>query len=208
MKTINKHILISTIFVIQVMLFSCGSDNKKEDENQKTDSVVEKIKTGNNFVKGARDLAAESEALKKLTPISTETLKAFFPKTIYGMPKTNSNALDMAGASTAFATYGKNTSKQIKLRILDGAGEKGSAATGVYRAIKYDKTNKEEYGDYIKIKEYNNTIVKEHYDKSQNRYTLEFFYSDRFAVNLQVTGFQQEDVWPIFKEFKLNELNN
>ncbi|MEY8847653.1 hypothetical protein AB9K26_02500 [Psychroserpens sp. XS_ASV72] len=205
MKTIHKHILISAMFVIQVVLFSCGSDNKREADT-KTNSVVEKVKTGNNFVKGARDLASESEALKKLTPISTETLKAFFPETIYGMPKTNSNALDMAGASTAFATYGQNTSKQIKLRILDGAGEKGSAATTVYRAIKYDKTNKKEYGDYIKIKEYDNTIVKEHYDKNQNRYTLEFFYNDRFAVNLKVTGFQQEEVWKIFKAFKLNTL--
>lgn len=207
MKTISKHILISAIFVLQSILLSCGSDSKNE-VNKKTNSVIEKVKTGNNFVKGARDLASESEALKKLTPIPVETLKAFFPETIYGMPKTNSNALDMVGASTAFATYGKSTSKQIKLRILDGAGEKGSAATGVYRAIKYDKTNKEAYGDYIKIKEYDNTIVKEHFNKSQNRYTLEFFYNNRFAVNLQVTGFQQEDVWKIFKEFDLNKLNN
>ncbi|MCB0461429.1 MAG: hypothetical protein R2816_07095 [Flavobacteriaceae bacterium] len=201
---IKKHFIT---LLTAILCFSCGNEPKKQT-NQKTNSVVEKVKTGNNFVKGARDLAAASEALKELTPISTETLKAFFPETIYGMPKTNSNALDMAGASTAFATYGQNTSKQIKLRILDGAGEKGSAATGVYRAIKYDKTNKEAYGDYIKIKEYDNTIVKEHFDKNQKRYTLEFFYNDRFAVNLQVTGYQQEDVWKIFKEFKLNQLSN
>lgn len=203
MKPLKCYIFL----LVSCLLLSCNS-NGKEKNNGNNSSVLEKVKTGNNFVNGARDLASESEALKKLTPISTETLKAFFPETIYGMPKTNSNALDMAGASTAFATYGQNTSKQIKLRILDGAGEKGAAATGVYRAIKYDKTNKEAHGDYIKIKEYDDTIVKEHFDKNQNRYTLEFFYNDRFAVNLQVTGFQQEDVWKIFKEFKLHNLIN
>ncbi|TBN06711.1 hypothetical protein EYD45_02170 [Hyunsoonleella flava] len=207
MKYQKSILKITFVCFTSLLLYTCGNNDRSE-ASSKTNSVVNKIKTGNNLVKGARDLAAESEVLKKLTPISVETLKAFFPETIYGMPKTNSNALDMAGASTAFATYGQNTSKQIKLRILDGAGEKGSAATTVYRAIKYDKTNKEAYGDYIKIKEYDNTIVKQHFDKNQNRYTLEFFYNDRFAINLQVTGFQQKDVWAIFKEFQLHNLIN
>ncbi|TWO32034.1 hypothetical protein E1J38_011705 [Seonamhaeicola sediminis] len=201
MKILNYYSLL----LVLCLVLSCGNNEKKET-NQKTNSVVNKIKTGNNLVKGARDLAAESEALKKLTPISVETLKAFFPETIYGMPKTNSNALDMAGASMAFAIYGQNTSKQINIRFFDGAGEKGSAATASYRAIKYDKTNKEEYGDYTITKAYEDSMVKEHFDKGQNRYTLEFFYNGRFAVNLKVTGFEQKDVWPIFKEFKLNNL--
>jgi len=202
MKYLNNYSLLLIVF----LLLSCGNDEKKDAKD--TNTIADKIKTGNNLVKGARDLAEESEALKNLTPISVETLKAFFPETIYGLPKTNSDALDMAGTSTAFATYGQNTSKQIKLRIIDGAGKKGSAATTVYRAIKYDKTNKEDYGDYIKTKEYEGTIVKERFDKSQNRYILEFFYDDRFAVNLKVTGFQQEDVWVIFKEFQLKNLIN
>lgn len=198
----TKHVFILLCFFI--LCYNCGEENKKP----KTNSVVNKIKTGNNFVKGARDLAADSEALKKLTPLSTETLKTFFPESIYGLPQTNSNALDMAGTSTAFATYGQNTSKQINIQLIDGAGKKGSAATTVYRAIKYDTINKEEYGDYTKTKEYEGTKVKEHFDKSQNRYTLEFFYNDRFAVKLKVTGFEQNDVWSIFKEFQLNNLNN
>ncbi len=202
MKYLNNCSLLLIVF----LLLSCGNDEKKDAKDNNT--IADKIKTGNNLVKGARDLAEESEALKSLTPISVETLKAFFPETIYGLPKTNSDALDMAGTSTAFATYGQNTSKQIKLRIIDGAGKKGSAATTVYRAIKYDKTNKEDYGDYIKTKAYEGTIVKERFDKSQNRYTLEFFYNNRFAVNLKVTGFQQEDVWVIFKEFQLKNLIN
>ena len=149
MTYLKKSILkVTFLLLLSLLLFYCDN-NTKNEANKQTNSVVEKVKTGNNFVKVARDLATDSEVLKELTPIPVETLKTFFPETIYSMPKTNSNAMDMAGASTAFATYGLNTSKQIKLRILDVAGEKGSGATNVYRAIKYDKTNKEEYGDYF-----------------------------------------------------------
>ena len=199
-----KYVYLIACF--SFLFYSCGGE-EKQSSKVSTNTVIGKIKTGNNLVKGARELATESEALKELTPIAIEKLKAFFPETVYGLPRTNSNALDMAGASTAFATYGQNTSKQIKLRILDGAGDKGSAATAVYRAIKYDKTNREEYGDYTRVKNYDHIIVKEHFDKGQNRYTLEFFYANRFAVNLKVTGFEQNDVWPIFREFQLKNIN-
>jgi len=207
MKYQKSILKITFVCFTSLLLYTCGNNDRSE-ASSKTNSVVNKIKTGNNLVKGARDLAAESEALKKLTPIPVETLKVFFPETIYSLPKTNSNAIDMAGASTAFATYGQNTSKQINIQLIDGAGDKGSAATGVYRAIKYDKTNREEYGDYTKIKDYEGTMVKEHFDKSQNRYTLEFFYNERFAVKLKVTGFEQKNVWSIFKEFQLDKLSN
>src|SRR5690606_11665511 len=150
----------------------------------------------------------ESETLKKLTPISIEALKNWFPESIGDLPKTNSDALSMAGAITAFATYGPNTSKQIHLQLVDGAGEKGAAATGVFRAIKYDKTNKESYGDYSKIKDYEGTVVREDFDKSYNRYTLSFFYNNRFAVKLKVTGFEQNEIWSIFKEFKMKQLTH
>jgi hypothetical protein len=188
------------------MLLSLVSCNKKNN-TEETNSVINKVNTGNSLIKGARNIAAESEALKKIKPIDIETLKAFFPETINGLPKTNSNAIDMAGASTAFATYGQNTSKQINIQLIDGAGEKGAAATGVFRAIKYDNTNNEkENGDYNKIKKYEDNIIRENYNKSLNRHTLTFFYKNRFAIKLKVTGFNQKDIWNIFKEFNVKSL--
>ena len=209
MKALHiKSILL--ILTMSLVIVSCGNETKNngEDSAYKSSTTVEKIKTANNFVKGARDLTAESEALKKLIPIPVETFKAFFPETIYGLPKTNSNAMDMAGATTGFATYGQNTSKQINIQIVDGAGEKGSAATGVFRAIKYDKTNTESNGDYSKVKEYEGVAVREDFDQGQNRYTLTLFSNERFAIKLKVTGFEQKDVWTIFKAFNLNNLTN
>ena len=201
MKFLNYFVGLAMVF----LFFSCGDNPENKLENNDS-SLVEKVKTGNNVVQGARQLAAESEALKKLTPIPVETLKAHFPESIFGLPKTNSDGMDMAGLSTAFATYGHLTNHQINMQVIDGAGEKGAAATGAFRAIKYDQINKENNGDYNKIKEYEGTIVREDFDKVQNRYTLTFFYNDRFAVKLKITGFEQKEVWDIFKESKLQDL--
>ncbi|MDC6384648.1 hypothetical protein PP180_04695 [Muricauda sp. SK9] len=202
-----KNLKFFVALLVAMTVASCGNKAEKET-HQKSNTVVEKVKPGNNLVKGARELAAESEALKKLDPIAIEDLKKWFPESIGGLSKTNSDAIAMAGAVTAFVTYGTHTNKQINLQMIDGAGDKGAAATGVFRAIKYDKTNNESYGDYNKIKEYEGTVVREDFDKNQNRYILGFFYNDRFAIKLKVTGFEQHEIWNIFKEFKLDGLTN
>lgn len=63
----------------------------------------------------------------KLTPLSTDQLKAMMPEELMGIKKTSFTADSYSGASSSTATYKSDDGKELKLIIYDCAGKQVQA---------------------------------------------------------------------------------
>jgi len=77
---LNKTILAAALVLT---LASCGDSSKKENEEKSgLGKLVEGASNLDKFAKSGEKLKDQTEKLKKLTPATTEELKAVVPETI------------------------------------------------------------------------------------------------------------------------------
>jgi len=217
MKTITSNL----IPLISLLLISCGSDQKQKvtqsDEKLETvaskkepelKDVTRKARSGLDIVKKGRAIIETVNELETQQPLQVTDFENWLPSTIQGLDKSKGGAFDINGAIGASAQYGGDYNKNIHIRIIDARGKEGAGAAGSFVSIQYDNLNKETTSGYTKTVTYDDTVVKEEYDKDQNSYFLYFFYNNTFSVQMQTKGFPQEELWNVFKEFNLDELSD
>lgn len=192
-------------YIFQLLLvclvFSCGNETKT-NSLEPTNSVVEKVSKGASAVEKLRAMNKEKEALKGKASIAVPTLEDWLPETVLGMQKTKGGALTQDGIIGINARYmdmnnqyGKDYANYVNILIIDGHGEKGSAAALEFISTKYDGNTT-----------YGNTTVKEEFNESDNTTTLKFFYKNRFGVKIKAKGFKKNEVWDVFKDFNLDKI--
>jgi hypothetical protein len=132
------------------------------------------------------EMQKKMDELKKLTPLTTDQLKAMVPGELLGIKRSGLNANNMAGFSATEATYSDSSSdKRIDLSIFDCAGEAGA---GVYSLSYLTKMNMESQTDngYSKTIDFNGQKAVESYDKGIDRYELNYIASDRLLITIKV----------------------
>ena len=172
------------ILTAATLMAACGSREKKitvtDDASGDKTSVT--ITPGNISV-NTNDVTAKLEELKKLTPVSTETLKSFFPEEVMGMKRTSFNVSSAMGYAVGTAEYEKDDNKSYNVGIYDCAGDAGSA---FYTMSYLGRMNMETENDngYSKSVDVMGTRGIEAFDKSSNKHTLMFMSADRFWVTI------------------------
>lgn len=211
MKYIKQFQRLILLFSMAFMWSSCGQEAKTTKEETKTASQT--IKKGASPIEKIRALNKETEALKTRQPKTAKEFENWLPESVLGMHKISGGALTQDGITGVNAKYleehpeyGKDYGKNISILIIDGHGEKGAMAVASFAAIKLENINSEESGGYTKTVNYEDTIVKEEFDKSNKTYTLSFFYNNRFGVEMKAKGIEQNKLWDVFKAFKLDNL--
>lgn len=210
MKTIQKTLLL---LMISMSLMACGQEAKQKNDNTKRPSKT--FGKGASVVEKIRDQNKEVTALKSLEPITVEELEKWLPQTIKGMNKVKGGALaqdGIVGVNASYLSkhpeYGKDYGKTLDILIIDGHGERGATASRSFVSIKYDNLNSENSDGYTKTITHESTVVKEEFDSHNNTYTLSFFYNNRFGVEMKLKGFEQKELWSVFKEINLEKLSN
>jgi hypothetical protein len=198
MKILNYYKLLLVVCVF----FSCGK-NAKEETTEKSTTVAEKVKSTTSPLEKIRAINKTQEILKAKEPITLEVLNSWLPETVKDLKKTKGGAISQNGVIGINAEYleqdnpyGKHYAKKVNILIIDGYGERGAIAVMGYLAIQQEANVS-----------YDNIPVKEEFNSSNKTYTLSFFYNNRFGVELKAKGFEQQELWGIFKAFKLNTLN-
>ncbi|WP_108245381.1 hypothetical protein [Muricauda brasiliensis] len=186
------------ILGLVALIVSCNSQNKKDD------SVDQTVKMG----KTVQDLAKQSQDLKKIAPVSEETLNSWFPETLQGMElqKIVKGTLTGYGISGATATYEGSDKSRLVVNVNDGAGEKGTMLTSQYIAFKNLNTDVETETKSEKILNKNTMLGVETVYKTEQKVLINFLYKDRFAVNMQADNIDKQAVWDAFKELKIDRL--
>jgi hypothetical protein len=175
--------LFSSLLVIAITLSAC------KDRNSTTitsDDGKTKVKIDvSEAAKSSNEIEKKMEELKKLTPLSTDQLKAMLPEELLGMKRSSFNANSMMGFATADATYkNEDASKEIKLSIFDCAGEAGA---GIYSLNYWTKMSiqSENEDGYTKSVDFNGQKAVETYHKNDDTYELTYAAADRLLVSIQ-----------------------
>jgi hypothetical protein len=130
------------------------------------------------------DMNKKTEELKKLTPYTTEQLKALVPEQLGGIKRTSFNVTSMLGYGAADATYRDESGKQFQVDLIDCAGEAGS---GMYTLSYWMKMNVESENDngYTKSVKWNGDKAVESYQKGSDEYELTYMAGDRMLVTVK-----------------------
>ena len=204
---LNKTILaVALLFA----LTSCGNSSKKENE-EKSDlgKLVEGSSNLDKLAKSGEKLKDQTEKLKKLTPATTEELKAVVPETIGDFKrKSYSAGGTVADIVAADAEYAKEDNKTIHVSILDGAGESGSAVVSLLAMGLSMQTESESNGTVAKNIEVDGVRYSTEDTKSASSVSssLKFIHNERYAITLQGEGYSLSELQDFLKKLDLSSL--
>lgn len=206
-----KRILIAGA---ALLLFSCSSNEKKEEKAAESSSGGGIIENVGNLSKmsGAADKMEElGKKLKGLTPLTNAELKAVVPETLNGLKRKSFSAggAAVSGVSTIEAEYGvDDNSKTIKVMIMDGAGETGSAVISLLSMTLSMDTESEADGKVTKTTEINGVRTQTEDSKSEQsaNSSIKFLYKDRYSVSLDGNGYSLSELESFKKALDLSAL--
>ena len=173
------------LFIVSaVIIISCNNAEKKDAAATETTESSSTTISSDNIAAAADDAQKRIEELRKLPPISNETLKSFFPEEVMGMKRSSFSVNSAMGYAMGTAEYRKDDNVDYSVGIYDCVGDAGSA---FYSLSYLSRMNMEQEDDngYQKTVSYKGTKAFESYQKSNNQHTLSFVAGDRFWVTLE-----------------------
>lgn len=179
MKPVILCLLVAT------MLVACKNKQSKTMTITSDDGKSKVSVDVNSAAAVGDEMQKKMEELKKLTPLTTDQLKALLPEELMGMKRSSFNANSMMGYASAEATYkNENDDKNIELNIFDCAGEAGA---GIYSLSYWTKMSMQSESDngYTKTVDFGGNKAVETYEKGGDRYELTYVASDRLLVTVK-----------------------
>jgi hypothetical protein len=204
---LNKTLLAVALLVV---LSSCNSSSKKENEEKST--IAKAVEGASNLSKlseSAGKMEEQTNKLKKLTPATTEELKGVVPESVGDFKrKSYSAGGTVADIVAAEAEYAKEENKTIHVSILDGAGESGSAVVSLLAMGLSMQSESESNGTIAKNIEVDGVRYSTEDTKSDSRLSssLKFIHNGRYAITLQGEGYSLSDLQDFLKKLDLGSL--
>jgi hypothetical protein len=179
-----KRVFLS-LLIISILFAACkGRNDKITIKDEKGNKATIDVSSVNEAAKKIEENANEAEKLKKLTPLSIDQVKALIPDELLGMKRSSFSANSAMGVSVGEGTYKGDEDKELKLEIIDCAGETGAAWYNM-RFFALWNFQQEDDNGYQKTVDFNGGKAVEKYTKSNDRYELTYFAGDLFIVQLE-----------------------
>ena len=201
--------------IIALLLFSVVACKNKEVEKDSEPGLMESVQKVNKLNKAAdslKEYEKQTEKLKAMKPVSNEVFKEILIEEIGELKRSSYNAgtASMVGLSSAEAKYDGPNSENIKISILDGAGESGSALIALthmtiamdMESIEGTKTKKTEVFDGIRYLTENDSNPY-----SPISATMTYIFNNRFQISLEATKMSLKDLKVFAKDLDLSKLH-
>ncbi|MEZ4777896.1 MAG: hypothetical protein R2786_00745 [Flavobacteriaceae bacterium] len=195
---------IMLLFMLS-LLVSC----KDNPVSKKIKEAKQSVSNTNNAMEEMKDMQEDMEALKNVTPLTNDELKAWLPDEINGMKRTKFTAGQASFMKIASieATYeSEDKSKKFKIQVLDGAGEMGAAATAGVRILLSQDFEEETESTLKKTVKRNGVKVIEEHNKNSNNSSIQFLQDDRFFINANGTHMDLEETWDAINKLNVEDL--
>lgn len=193
---------------IAFFMLSCGN-SKNEEKSSESNSIIDNVSNLNKVANSANKIEETTNKLKKLSPLTNDELKAAVPETLNGLKRKSFSAggLAVTGLSSIDAEYGDDT-KYVKVSIMDGAGEAGSAVVSLMALTLSMDTESESNGTKTKTTEVNGirSITEDTKSESSVNSSIKFIYKDRYSVSLDGNGYSLQELEAFVKELNLSAL--
>ncbi len=189
-----------------------GSEDTKEKEAGISD-VVKGVSNLDNLSDGAKKLEDLQAKLKSEKPLSSEELKAFLPESLDGLKRTSYSGGSMYGAEVVSgeATYTVDNQKEIKVNIIDGAGETASAIVGLAQmgfmvdSEKITDTEIEKTGEF-EGKRAKTTDSKGVEGSTAKSSEISYLEKDRYLITLRGNGYSLDELKGFLTKLNLSAL--
>ena len=203
-----KKLMLATA---ALMLVACSKEEKVKEE--KSGSLSDLVSTAKNYGKvssSMEDVTKKMESLKSIQPLTNDELKAVLPETLLGLTRKELSVGDnaMMNLATAEAKYADEENKRIKVDIIDGAGETGSAMVSIMMmGLNVDKEKTTEFG-FEKSTEINGvkSIVSETKNGEGVTSEIQTVLKNRYLVTLNADGFSYDELKMALGEFNTSAL--
>ena len=192
-------------------LVACSKEEKATVE--KSGSLSDLVSDGKDYSKvnnAMQGINNNIETLKKLQPRTNQELKTVLPKQLLGLKRKEISAGDnaMLNLSTAEAKYTEGENKNIKLEIIDGAGETGSTMVSIMMmGLNADQEKITETG-FEKSKEINGVKSTVSEDKKVDHVIskIQTVLKNRYLVTLTADGFSSDELQKALDEINISAL--
>lgn len=189
-----------------------GGEDAKEKEAGISD-VVKGVSNLGNLSDGAKKLEDLQAKLKSEKPLSSEELKAFLPESLDGLKRTSYSVGSMYGAEVVSgeATYTVDNQKEIKVNIIDGAGETASAIVGLAQmgfmvdSEKITDTEIEKTGEF-EGKRAKTTDSKGVEGSTAKSSEISYLEKDRYLITLRGNGYSLDELKGFLTKLNLSAL--
>ncbi|WP_373707677.1 hypothetical protein [Kaistella sp.] len=191
-----------------LMLVTCSKEEKvKEEKTGGLSDLVSTAKTYGKMGSSMQDVTKNIENLKNVPPLTNDELKAVLPEILLGLKRKELSVGDnaMMNLSTAEAKYADDENRRVKVEIVDGAGETGSAMVSIMMmGLNVNKEKTTEFG-FEKSTEINGakSIVSEYKNGEDINSEIQTVLKNRYLVTLKADGFTYEEL-----KSALSTLNN
>ena len=203
-----KKLMLATAVL---MLVACSKEEKVKEE--KSGGLSDLVSTAKNYGKvssSMEDVTKNMENLKNIQPLTNDELKSVLPETLLGLKRKELSVGDnaMMNLATAEAKYADEENKRIKVDIIDGAGETGSAMVSIMMmGLNVNKEKTTEFG-FEKSTEINGakSIVSETKNGEGVTSEIQTVLKNRYLVTLNSDGFSYEELKMALGEFNTSAL--
>ncbi len=202
-----------TIAMLLLLVVACKKENNPINKFKEAASAVKEAKQGfgnvNEIIKGAEDLEKNIEKLSELTPVTKEQIKAWMPKEIDDLKRTEYNIGGVMGISTFKLTFKGEGNKKINITISDGAG-KGSAIVAMYSMMQNIEIDKENESGYERTQKFDGqpTLIKYQSSENYQKTTLQCLFNERFGIEANAWEMTPEELWGYIKKLEIEKLMN
>lgn len=192
------------------LLTNCSNDKKNEESSSLSDAIGS-VKNLNTLTNSMDDITKRSEELTKMTPLTNEEFKAVMPESVMGLKRTSISVGDnmVVKMSSANAEYNnEDRTKTVKIEIMDGAGESGSAMAAMMKlgftsmSEKTTENGFEKTGDYNGVK----SKIKETKYEDQVNSEISYLTKDRYIVTIEGIGYSVDELKSVMSDIDSSNL--
>ncbi len=197
---------------LAIILICATACNSSDEQTYTPDSSLQtKGELSSEVSEGEVQFVAEeaerhAEILKKLNPVTKETLQSFFPENVMEMKIQSVNADNASGYTSANAVYKKDSS-EYQVTLYDCAGDAGATFYGMSYLTRINMQNEDDKG-YEKTIDFMGSKAIETYKKQNNNYSLNFLTADRFWVSINANNSSSDHLKAFAKALNLDNLKN
>jgi hypothetical protein len=183
-----------------VFAASCHT-TPKDDTDASAPSIVSALQQNEG------DAQKRADELKKLTPISTDVLKSFFPQSVMGINRSSFEVANPLGYAIGNAEYKKDDTTTYTIAVYDCAGQAGASFYSISFLTKMS-VEKEDDNGYTKSVDFMGAKSLEEFEKNNKKYTESFIYADRFWVVIEGRNTGLDNVKSFAQAIDLDKLKD
>lgn len=194
-----------------LLLVACSKEEKVKTE--KTGSLSDLVSSAKSYSKvssSMQDVTKNIENLKNIPPLTNEELKAVLPDQLLGLKRKELSVGDnaMMNLSTAEAKYTDDNNKKIKVEIIDGAGETGSAMVSIMMLGMNVNQEKITETGFEKSTEINGakSIISEDKKSEKISSKIQTVLKNRYLLTLNADGFSYDELSKAIGELNTSAL--